>query len=175
MCKLATAVMLSFSHLIQCHMPYNSCLSFAHYWLYALRILLLLHFVLGIPELNVLWWWPSVCLSVCLSLTAFPHYCMDPDVTLGNGRACPLVVHYRVGGFAISARLSLLWQYTRLMRNVSEDGCTRWMAGCYLLLLNCYCLCIVFTALSASIIYMYAVVFRSVLAANPVKTADHIS
>jgi len=23
-------------------------------------------------------------LCVCLSLTAFPHYCMDPDVSWGN-------------------------------------------------------------------------------------------
>jgi len=34
-----------------------------------------------------------VCLSVCLSLAAFPHYRKDPDVTWGNGRGCPLVVH----------------------------------------------------------------------------------
>jgi len=26
---------------------------------------------------------PRVCLSICLSLTAFPYYCMDPDVTWG--------------------------------------------------------------------------------------------
>jgi len=26
----------------------------------------------------------SVCLSVCLSLAAFPHYCTDPDVTWGT-------------------------------------------------------------------------------------------
>jgi len=32
-------------------------------------------------------------LCVCLSLAAFPHYCMEPDVTWGNGRGCPLVVH----------------------------------------------------------------------------------
>jgi len=32
--------------------------------------------------------------SVCLSLLAFSHYCMDPDVTSGNGRGCPLVVYY---------------------------------------------------------------------------------
>ena len=31
---------------------------------------------------------------VCLSVAAFPHYCTDPDVTWGNGRWCPLVVHY---------------------------------------------------------------------------------
>jgi len=36
----------------------------------------------------------SVCLSVFLSLASFPHYCMDPDVTWGNGRGCHLVVHY---------------------------------------------------------------------------------
>jgi len=35
-----------------------------------------------------------VRLCVCPSLTAFPHYCMDPDVTWGNGRECPVVVHY---------------------------------------------------------------------------------
>ena len=34
--------------------------------------------------------------SVCLSLTACPHCCMDPDVTLGIGRGCPVVVHYWV-------------------------------------------------------------------------------
>ena len=28
----------------------------------------------------------AVCVSVCLSLTAFLHYCTHPDVTLGNGR-----------------------------------------------------------------------------------------
>jgi len=30
-----------------------------------------------------------VCVSVCLSLAAFPHYCTDPDETWGNGRQCP--------------------------------------------------------------------------------------
>jgi len=35
-----------------------------------------------------------VCVSVCLSLAAFPHYCTDPDITWRNGRGCPLVVHY---------------------------------------------------------------------------------
>jgi len=28
-------------------------------------------------------------LSVCLSTAACLHYCMDPDVTWGNGRGCP--------------------------------------------------------------------------------------
>jgi len=34
-----------------------------------------------------------VCLCVCLSLATFPHYCTHPEVTLRNGRECPLVVH----------------------------------------------------------------------------------
>jgi len=34
-----------------------------------------------------------VCLSVCLSLVTFPHYCTDSDVTWRNGSGCPLVVH----------------------------------------------------------------------------------
>jgi len=42
---------------------------------------------------NVLWSAASVCLSVCLSAAACPHYCTDPDVTWGSGRRCPLVVH----------------------------------------------------------------------------------
>ena len=36
----------------------------------------------------------ATCVSGCLSLATFPHYCTDPDVTWGNGRGCPLVVHY---------------------------------------------------------------------------------
>jgi len=36
----------------------------------------------------------SVCVSVCLSAAACPHYCTDPDVTWGSGTGCPLVVHY---------------------------------------------------------------------------------
>jgi len=43
---------------------------------------------------NVLWSPASMCLSVCLSRAACIHYCMDPDVTWGSGRGCPLVVHY---------------------------------------------------------------------------------
>jgi len=39
---------------------------------------------------NVLW----SCASVCVCLSACLHYCMDPDVTWGSGRGCPLVVHY---------------------------------------------------------------------------------
>jgi len=45
-----------------------------------------------------------VCLSVCLSLAAFPHYCTDLDVTWGNDKGYPLVV----GRFAVGAGVSLL-------------------------------------------------------------------
>jgi len=48
----------------------------------------------------------SVCVSVCLSIAAFQHYCMDPDVSwgiVGVPPSCALL-----GGFAISARVSLL-------------------------------------------------------------------
>jgi len=33
-------------------------------------------------------------LCVCLSLATFPQYCTDPDVSWGDGRGYPLVVHY---------------------------------------------------------------------------------
>jgi len=36
----------------------------------------------------------SVCVSDSLSLATFPHYFTDPDVSCGNGRGCPLVVHF---------------------------------------------------------------------------------
>ena len=35
-----------------------------------------------------------VCVSVYLSLAAFPHYCTDQDVSWGNGSGCPLIVRY---------------------------------------------------------------------------------
>jgi len=38
----------------------------------------------------------TVCVSLWLSLAAFPHYCTNPDVTWENGRGCPLVVRYWV-------------------------------------------------------------------------------
>jgi len=59
-----------------------------------------------------------VCLRVCLFLAAFSHYCTDPDVTWGNGRGCPLVVHYwtdlqSVHGFRC-------YDNTARTRNISE-------------------------------------------------------
>jgi len=34
-----------------------------------------------------------LCVYLSVSLATFSHYCTDPDVTLGSGRGCPLVVH----------------------------------------------------------------------------------
>ena len=59
-----------------------------------------------------------VCLSVCLSLAACPHYCIDPDVTCGSGRGCPLVVHYWADLQSVH-RLRCYGNITRT-RNVSE-------------------------------------------------------
>jgi len=61
---------------------------------WACVMVLSLHFAWGVAEVRMYWSRVSVCLCVCLSLAAFPHYCMDPDVTRGNGRGCPVVVHY---------------------------------------------------------------------------------
>jgi len=55
-------------------------------------------------------------LCVCLSLSAFPHYCMDPDVTMvGDG---PLVVHYWLD--LQSAHRFRCYDNIARMRNVSE-------------------------------------------------------
>jgi len=48
---------------------------------------------------NVYWSCASVCVCVCVCRSPYAqcrHYCMDPDVTWGNGRGCLLVVHYSV-------------------------------------------------------------------------------
>jgi len=53
-----------------------------------------------------------LCVSVCLSAAACPHYCTDPEVSWGSGRGCLLVVHtiaLRIC-IAIGARVALLWQ-----------------------------------------------------------------
>ena len=52
----------------------------------------------------------AICECVCVSLTAFPHYCMDPDVTWGNGRGAPCCA--LLGRFAICAWVSFLWQHS---------------------------------------------------------------
>jgi len=60
----------------------------------------------------------SVCLCVCLSAAASPHYCTDPDVTWGNGRGCPLVVQYWVDLQSVHGFLCC--DNTVRTRNVSE-------------------------------------------------------
>ena len=68
----------------------------------------------------------AVCLSVCLYLAVFPHYCTDRDVTLGMVGApssCALL-----GRFAISARVLLLRQHSA-EREMSPSACSRSMPG----------------------------------------------
>jgi len=64
-----------------------------------------------------------VCVSLCVSVPCCIPTQLHGPVTLGNNRKCSLVVHYWVDfGFTISVQVSLLWQHTRLMQHVSEDG-----------------------------------------------------
>jgi len=49
-------------------------------------------------------------MSVCLSSSACLHYCTDPDVTWGSGKGMPRSC-VLLGGFAIGARVALLWQH----------------------------------------------------------------
>ena len=83
----------------------------------------------------------SLCVSVCLSLAVFPHYCMDLDVTWGNGRGCPLVVHYwadlqSVHGFHCYDNIHVCKLIALYTANVycaeckmSASACTRSPAG----------------------------------------------
>ena len=95
----------------------------------------LLHFAWGVAEAKcILVTAVCVCLSVCLSaclsvslsLTAFPHYCTDPDVAWGMAGlplSCALL-----GGFAICALVSLLWQHSA-EREMSASACTHSVPG----------------------------------------------
>jgi len=61
------------------------------------------------------------CLCVCLSIAAFPLYCTDPDVTWGNSKGCPLVVHDWYG---------LLWQHEHSAEcEMPASACTHSMPG----------------------------------------------
>ena len=51
-----------------------------------------LHFAWGVAEAKCILV-TAICVSVCPS-PIFPHYCTDPDISCGNGRACALIVHY---------------------------------------------------------------------------------
>ena len=83
------------------------------------------------------WPRPSVCVSVCLFLTAFPHYCMDLDVAWGNGKGCPVVVQ-SVHGFHCYDNIHVC-KLTALStanaysaeHELSMSACTHSMAGCY--------------------------------------------
>jgi len=85
----------------------------------------------------------AVCVSVCLSLATFPRGCMEPDVIWGNGRVCPLVVHYwadlqSVHGFCCYVnihvrKLIALYMCTANAYSteceMSASACTRCMSG----------------------------------------------
>jgi len=65
---------------------------------------------------------PHARQSVCSSVRGhMPTLLHDLDVTWGSGRGCPLVVHSLLGGFAISARVTVRC-YDNIMRtrNVSD-------------------------------------------------------
>ena len=104
------------------------------------------------PRRNVQWPRPSVCLCVCLSLAAFPHCCMDPDVTWRNGRGVLQLCNIgricnRCTGFVamITYTYVSLQPYIRCKcvqrrtRNVSE--CLYSLCACLMLLLMLYRCC----------------------------------
>ena len=81
-------------------------------------------------------------MCVCLFLATFPHYCTDPDVTWGNGRGCPLVVHYWADMQLVhefhcydnTHVCKLIVLYTANVysteREMSASACTRSVRGC---------------------------------------------
>ena len=62
----------------------------------------LLHFVWGHSRGEMYSGHGRLCVCVCLSLAAFPHYCTHPDVTLVPS-SCALL-----GEFAIGSQVPLL-------------------------------------------------------------------
>jgi len=74
----------------------------------------------------------SVCLSVCRCMPT--QYRTDPDVTCGNGRGCPLIVHYwsdlqSVHGFRCYDNTAPNAKCQRVL--VLASACTRSMPGSY--------------------------------------------
>jgi len=73
-----------------------------------------------------------VCVSVSLTLAAFPHYCMDPYVTWRNCRGCTLVVHC----WAVVQSVHGFRSYDNIThsveREISPSACTRSMAGLFI-------------------------------------------
>jgi len=67
-----------------------------------------------------------VCLCVCLSVATFPHYCTDPDVSWGNCRGCPLVVHCWADLQLCSSFIAMT---TYPECEMSASACTRCMPG----------------------------------------------
>ena len=74
---------------------YDICTSYASVSASVLRTLTwyLLHFAWVVDDAKCILV-TRVCVCVCLSAAACPHYCTDLDVTWGSGRGYPLVVHY---------------------------------------------------------------------------------
>jgi len=84
-------------------------------------------FLLHFAKRNVHWPRSSVCVSV--SLCPAPHSTLLHTPACNFGEWCGFPSScVLLGGFAISACVSLLWQLTCLMQNVSEYSCTRCMA-----------------------------------------------
>jgi len=66
-----------------------------------------------------------VCVSVCLSAAACPHYCTDPDITWGSDRGFPLVVHYwadlqSVHGLCCYGNTGNAWQRPAVIRQANR-------------------------------------------------------
>ena len=60
------------------------------------------------------WLWPSVCVCLCVWCCCIPTLWHAPGCNLGDGRGCSSCA--LLGGFAIGAWISLLWQHMHLMR-----------------------------------------------------------
>jgi len=67
-------------------------------------------------------------LSVCLSLAAFPHYCMHPDVSCGNGKGLCII------GWICSQCMGFVAVTTCAESEMSASACTRSVPGCSVLL-----------------------------------------
>jgi len=65
---------------IRIHQSMNGT-RFTHTYTYVLKALL--HFTRGVGEAKCILV-TDVCVSVCLSLAAFPHYCTNTDVSWGR-------------------------------------------------------------------------------------------
>ena len=101
-------------------------------WILWLVLNLLLHFAWVVDEAKcILVTRSCMCMCLCAYLSVryrMPTLLHGPRCNMGNGTGCPYPSCALLDGFALGARVSLLWQHSA-EREVWASACTRSVPG----------------------------------------------